>query len=289
MRGVLDVPEWPDLEALKERLEAALAGATCTGARVVRPTVLRMPVAGTLDEALRGRRLMQVRHRGKFLVLAFSEDRAAPLPVPSLVVNPMLTGLFELARPGDPLDPETCILFEFGAVSLRYIDGRQMGKVYWVPEAGLASIVAGWQRLGPEANLEDLDEGQWVRRARRHRHEVRNLLMHQEFVAGIGNAYADEILWRAGFHPKRPTRSLSDDDLRHLYRTIRALMAEALDEVRAGLPANLKAKVRHFFAVRGHAGEPCSRCGTRIVRRSLGYLETDFCPRCQPAPPGQLY
>lgn len=65
-------------------------------------------------------------------------------------------------------------------------------------------------------------------------------------------------------------------------------MAEALSEIRAQLPPNLKAKVRHFFAVRGHAGEPCPRWGTRIVRRSLGYRETDFCPRCQPAPEGQI-
>ncbi len=251
------------------------------GRRVVhaeerQPLVLRLPVAGPLERLLAGRVLAGVDLRGKFLGFTFDDGA-------ELVTNPMLTGVFSLAPRRD-----ACIRLGLeGDVVLDYADPKRMGKVYYVP-AGVSrdAAVAGYAGQGPNADLEGLSAADFARRGRTRRCEVRNLLLDPTFVAGIGNAYADEILWAARLHPKRPVRDLGKAEWDALHAAVRDVLAEAERLVEAELPPDLGTKIRSHMKVRGQAGEPCPRCGARIVRRHLGYLETDFCPRCQPDPSG---
>lgn len=277
------MPEWPDLVVLRHRLAGALTGRTIRAVSVHNPLVLR--AARPPEDLLMGRTLTGVDHRGKFLSFAWDDGGR-------LVVNPMLTGVFALSPAGARRTRDTALVIQFagGDPELRYRDEKQMGKVYAVPPGEpVGAMVPGWDGLGPPADLATLDAATFARRARQRRYEVRNLLLDQEFLAGIGNAYADEILWAACLHPKRKVTGLSDVDLAGLYAAIRDTVAAGTAAVEQGLPPELGIKVRSHMQVRGREGKPCSRCGTTILLRSLGYLETNFCPRCQPAPEGHIY
>lgn len=275
------MPEWPDLFVLRQRLESALTGRAAVGAEVFNPIVLRAVLP--LPQWLAGRRLTALSHRGKFLTFHWDDGSL-------MVVNPMLTGVFALTAPGTKRTKDTAFTITFeGDVQLRYRDEKQMGKVYLLRGEEPDRAVPGFAGLGPSADPATFDAADFIGRGRKRQYEARNLLMDQEFLAGIGNAYADEILFAARLHPKRKVTSLADDEWAELARAVRTVMAGAVEAVEAGMPPGLGVKVRSHMKVRGREETPCPRCGTRIVLRSLGYMETNFCPGCQPAPPGQIY
>lgn len=277
------MPEWPDLAVLRRRLSDALVGRRIEAADVYKPIVLRLPVAGSLADHVAGRLLERIAHRGKYLLFHLENGSG-------LVVNPMLAGLFSLDPATVRVAGDTCIMLRFeGGREVRYRDAKQMGKVYYLPDMRETGQIPGFAEQGPDADPAILSFETFRQRAAGRRCEVRNLLLDQGFIAGIGNAYADEILFAAGLHPKRKVQQLGPDDWHNLWQATRTVLASALERVEAELPPKLGVKVRDHLQVRGRAGEPCPRCGTRIVRRHLGYLETDFCPKCQPAPPGQIY
>jgi formamidopyrimidine-DNA glycosylase len=150
------------------------------------------------------------------------------------------------------------------------------------------SSVHGFEELGPEAGDFPWSEREFAARARATRREVRNLLQDQTFLAGIGNAYADEILWEAQLHPKRRVATLSDEEMSRFYRALKDVIARGVRKVEEHLPPELGTKIRDHMKVRGHKGKPCPRCGTAIIKTRHGLDDMYLCPRCQPPPKGQL-
>jgi formamidopyrimidine-DNA glycosylase len=273
------MPEWPDLHIVRGRLEKALVGHEIVLVRVGDPLVLR--ATRPVETALANRRFEAVRHRGKFLI--FDLDRGA------IVVNPMLAGVFELAEAEAKLTRSTALsLVLDDGNDLRYRDDKRMGKVHVLEDGEDIGAVHGLARLGPEAGDLSWSAREFAERARATRRELRNLLMDQEFVAGIGNAYADEILWEAQLHPKRRVVTLDEEELSRLHRAVIEVIARGVREVEAGLPPELGTKIRDHMKVRGHKGKPCPRCGTPIVKSRHGLDDMYLCPRCQPPPRGQI-
>ena len=259
---------------MRERIAAALVGQKVVAVRGGDPVVLR--ALKPVDELLVGRTLRSVTHHGKFLIFAFDGL--------DMTVNPMLAGLFLLQPAGAKATKDTRMRLEFeGGTELRYRDDVRMGKVYVGIEA------PGLSDIGPDAGTLDWTEAAFSERAKAKRSEVRNLLQDQTFVSGIGNAYADEILWDAKLHPKRRVGSLTPDEMHRLYRSLRTVIATGLAEVETAMPAQLGEKPRAHMQVRGRAGKPCPRCGATLMRRRKGLDDVDLCPKCQPAPKGQLY
>jgi len=268
------MPEWPELRVMRERIAAALVGKKIVAVRLGDPVVLR--AVKPVDELLVGRTLRSVAHHGKFLIFAFDGL--------DMTVNPMLAGIFSLQPVGAKATKDTRMRLEFeGETELRYRDDVRMGKVYVGIEApGLADI-------GPDAGTLDWSEAEFAERAKAKRSEVRNLLQDQTFVSGIGNAYADEILWTAQLHPKRRVGSLTKEEMHRFYASLRSVVATGLAEVETSMPRELGVKPRDHMKVRGRAGTPCPRCGATLMRRRKGLDDVDLCPKCQPAPKGQLY
>ena len=268
------MPEWPELRVMQQRIQGALGGKGVVAVRVGDPVVVR--ALKPVEELLVGRTLRSVTHRGKYLIFAFDGLE--------MTVNPMLAGIFSLQPTGAKVSKDTRLRLEFaGGAELRYRDDVRMGKVYLGVEApGLADI-------GPDAGTLDWSEQEFATRAKAKRSEIRNLLQDQTFVSGIGNAYADEILWDAMLHPKRRIGSLSPEEISRLYGSLRSVVANGLTKVEAAMPPELGKKPRDHMQVRGRAGKPCPRCGTTIMRRRKGLDDVDLCPKCQPAPKGQLY
>jgi formamidopyrimidine-DNA glycosylase len=291
------VPELPDLAILSDAFHAALAGRFVMSAEAPGPLTVRGTPA-ELD-ALVGQRLRRFSRRGKFLGLEFDRDR--------VVINAMLTGRLQLAidpemrRPQktmfvlgfgtrDAIPPETAAwthgagwIPEDGATpELRYRDPTQMGKVYLLP-AGVERQVpgAGPDEMGPDADDPSLTLEIWRERIRRHPGELKNLLRNQEFVAGVGNAYSDEILHAAGLLPSRKRGTLAPEEVDDLYRAARGTLASAVAVLRERVPPKFETEIRDFLAVHNRGGEACPRCGQRIAQTEAGGFVTSYCRHCQ--------
>jgi len=290
------VPELPDLAVVTEAFHAALSGRSVISATAPAP----LSVRGTPAElaALVGQRLDRVGRRGKFVTFDFERDRIA--------VNAMLTGRFELATPGAKMPARTGLLLAFGTrtkgpadsatwtrgaawmpadasdVEVRYRDPTQMGKVYLLP-AGQDRAVPGFggSEQGPDADSPELTLDVWRERIRKHPGELKPLLRNQAFVAGIGNAYSDEILHAAKLSPFRKRSSLAPEEIDALYASTRSVLARAINILRERVPPTFETQVRDFLAVHRRGGEACPRCGTRISEVSSRSEATSWCRGCQ--------
>ncbi|HZU75972.1 MAG TPA: zinc finger domain-containing protein, partial [Dehalococcoidia bacterium] len=199
-----------------------------------------------------------------------------------LVLNPMLTGRFQYVPPGERLRVRTCavVLFENGR-QLRYVDRQLMGKLYLVREETLATVPQ-FAEMGPDVLSPAFTEDEFRRRLRRHPGMIKNILTNHAFVAGIGNAYADEILFAAGIHPYRKRTQLASDEIGRLYRAIGEVMDWALPIVAARMCDELTYEEwREHLRVHNRGGEPCPNCGSRISQITAGQRITSFCRRCQ--------
>jgi formamidopyrimidine-DNA glycosylase len=299
------MPELPDLAILADALDEALAGRRMAGAKVPQTLVLR----GTPAElaGFDGQLLKSIRRRGKFLVFKFERDR--------IVFNPMLTGRLGIAVAGSKPWPQWAAAFFFSAVDeaarqqlldgrgadglqhdwpadadwlpardlgveLRYRDVTRMGKIYLVPE-GVNRPIAGWDEQGPDADDADLTLEQWRARIAKYSGELKNLLRNQAFVAGIGNAYSDEILWAARLLPFRKRSSLAADEVDDLYAAVRQVLPWAIEELHERVPPRLEVEQRDFLKVHRKGGNACPRCGTKLSQVSAGGFDTTFCRGCQ--------
>ncbi len=287
------MPELPDLAVLAEAFDPALGGRPVLSAEALDPIVVRATPAD-LDR-LRGTILRSVDRRGKHIVLRIDGADAW--------IAPMLTGRLQLAPPGTtkpkaaarlvlgrrtaparPAAPWTrgaaWLPPDEGTIELRYLDSTRMGKVYVVPD-GSGRTVPGIVDLGPDADDPALTLDAWRKRIRRYPGELKGLLRNQGFVAGIGNAYSDEILHAAGLHPFRKRPSLAAEEVDELYRAMRTTLAEAVALLRVRVPPTFERQVRDHLRVHLRGGLPCPRCGTTISEVSPGREATSYCRRCQ--------
>jgi formamidopyrimidine-DNA glycosylase len=290
------VPELPDLSVVADALHAALAGRLVRAAEAPGPLAVR----GTPAElsGLVGQRLVSIRRQGKFLLIALERDEVA--------CNPMLTGRFQLASASSKRPTKTAVVLGFGprasgpydaapwtdgaswlpardgAPEIRYRDPTQMGKIYLRP-ADIERPVPGLGApdQGPEADDPTLTIEVWRDRIRKHPGELKNLLRNQSFVAGIGNAYSDEILHAAGLLPFRKRSSLAAEEIDGLYSATVLTLTNAIDTLRARVPPTFEHQVRDFLAVHNKGGQPCPRCGTKITEVRAGGFITSYCRGCQ--------
>jgi formamidopyrimidine-DNA glycosylase len=267
------MPELPDLESIRAVLVQRIVDVPILSAAVLRPLVVRNMLGGELNDGLAGRRFTDVRRRGKFLLLPLDDGN-------HLVVHPMLAGRLRYGPPlaRDRTRDALAIRFADGA-ELRYNDARDMGKVYLV---ATLDQVPTFAELGPEATDPALTLELFRERLRPRRGEIKGALVDQTFVAGIGNAYADEILWRAQIYPFRRRTSLGQEEIATLYDAMRAVLAEAIATLAVRVGEDIDKEVRDFLVVHGKPGQPCPRCGGTISEVKQAGSATHFCRTCQP-------
>lgn len=270
------MPELPELEIVREILTRRLVGRRVEEVRLKgkgAPIVVRDLTAAGFVEGVRRATLESVERRGKFLLL-----RLAPSGL-TLAVNPKLTGRFQLCPPGEKKAGPVHVTFVFDAPleELRYVDSKMMGQLYLT--ASLEAIPT-FSDMGPDALEVDLDE--FRRRLRSFRGEIKGILVRANFVAGIGNAYADEILWQARLHPFRKRTTLTPEETEGLHVALRTTLTTAIDQVRRDMGEAIHLKPRDFFSVHMRGGQPCPRCGTTVSEITAHQRITSFCRTCQP-------
>lgn len=274
------MPELPDLQYIVRVLGPAIAGRRITGASVKEPVVIRTLLASPdglplgFASALEGRVFGELRRHGPFL--AFDMDDRL------LVVHCMLAGRLQHApRSAKPLAHLCFSLSLDDGSRLSYGDEKRMGKVY-VTSPGATAAIPGFDTQGIDVVSEAFTFEAFEALIRGRRQQARVFLMDQAALSAIGNAYADEILFAAGIHPKTPCSSLSAQERRKLYDSIRSVLAWGIAEVaKAGQP--IEVKVRDHMKVRNRKDQPCPACGATIRRAGVLGYDSFFCPRCQPA------
>jgi formamidopyrimidine-DNA glycosylase len=271
------MPELPDLTVVAEQLAMRATGKTVAEATAPTPILLRATPADLAT--LAGLQLGQASRRGKFLLLPFERDGR---PVKLLAANPMLAGRFWLL--GDSRErvrARTGLRLRFtDGAELRYVDREMLGKLYLVGPDQLDAI-PGWSEMGPDADDPALTLDVFRQRIRRHPGELKPLLRNSKFVAGIGNAYSDEILWEAKLAPFRKRSTLRPEEIDRLYEAMRSVLGDAKERLRELVPPNIETQHREFLKVHLRGGQPCPRCG-RELRQIGGDEATTFCRTCQP-------
>jgi formamidopyrimidine-DNA glycosylase len=278
----LIMPELPEVETVARGLDSALVGRTIAAVEVVWPGSIVDQDPEVFTARLSGQRVRRVGRRGKWVVFDLNGGD-------TLLVHLRMTGrlLLETEACADPDYLRIRFVLDDGH-SLCFSDMRKFGRVWLVDEP---AVVLG--DLGPEPLADDFTVdrlGEIL--ADRHR-QIKPLLLDQRVIAGLGNIYVDESLWRAAIHPLRRSDTLSPDEVQRLHRSIRAVLREAID--REGTTLDDRGYVgadgrpggfAEELGVYGRAGETCPRCGCAVERIVVGQRGTHICLQCQPAPEG---
>jgi formamidopyrimidine-DNA glycosylase len=284
------VPELPEVETVRRDLEAALVGRriSAVSAPGVR-TFRRHPDVADVVARTLGRRLVGVGRRGKYLLLRLDSPDA-------IVVHLRMSGQLLVVDPAAPQARHTHATFSFeagplgSARELRFVDPRTFGEVF-VSAAGPpggGGEVAELAHLGVEPLDPALDAAALGRLLRARRAGLKALLLDQRVVAGIGNIYADEILWRARIRHSRRSDALSRPQVGRLHDSMVTTLLDAIAHRGSSLAdeqyRDLYGRVgsyQQFHNVHGRERQPCPRCGGEIRRVRAAGRSTYFCPRCQ--------
>jgi len=272
------VPELPEVETIKRSLAPRLLGRTILAVEVRLPKLLAGMEPAALARRLVGQVIGGMDRRGKYLLLELAAgDRVA--------FHLRMSGRLVLRAAGPTEEPHAYLFFHLtGGEDLVYVDPRKFGRLYYL-SAG-EKLPPPLFALGPEPLGADFTPSLLAEILAGRRGAIKPVLLDQRLIAGIGNIYADEILHRAGIHPRRPAGGLKEDELRRLYDAIRGVLTEAIsyrgtskrDYVDGeGRPGDYQERL----AVYGRADEPCRVCGHPIRRIVVGGRGTYFCPVCQ--------
>lgn len=269
------MPEAPDLYVIRDFLEPRLVGRTITVAAERKPLVLRNMIGEKFTDDLPGRSFTAVGRRGKLLLFTLGEERR-------MVISPMLTGGFRYCLPTDRMEASAILTFDLDdGHQLRYFDQKRMGQVYYLRPDQLGEIVR-LENQGPDVLDEPLDLKSFEAALKPFRGEIKGILTRGQAVSGIGNAYADEILFAAGLFPFRKKSKLTPEELGRLHAAVHTVPQEAIGILQVRVGDVIHKKVRDFLKVHGKGGKPCPRCGTRISAIKANRRETNFCRTCQP-------
>jgi formamidopyrimidine-DNA glycosylase len=269
------MPELPEVETIARGLREPLVGRQFTGVRVGWEKLVAKPAVEEFERGLVGRRILGVKRRGKYLVFTLSGGG-------NLIVHLRMTGRLLIKNSGDELDKHDHLIFELDdGRELRFNNVRKLGRVYLVDDED--EIVG---RLGPEPLDDDFAPADFAALLSARRGMIKPLLLNQRFIAGIGNIYADEALFAACIHPERRADTLTAEEIECLYRAIRRVLRQGIENRGTTLSAYRDAEGREgsnqeYLRVFRHTGQPCPRCGTPIERTAVGGRGTYFCPRCQ--------
>ncbi|CAI8792936.1 bifunctional DNA-formamidopyrimidine glycosylase/DNA-(apurinic or apyrimidinic site) lyase [Methylococcus capsulatus] len=270
------MPELPEVETTRRGIAPHIAGWRIVDVRV-REARLRWPVPADLGETLTGRRLTDVRRRGKYLLLDFDEG--------TLIAHLGMSGSLRICKPGFPprKHDHVDLVFE-GDICLRYHDPRRFGCLLWTAEPPERHPLLA--ALGPEPLDKAFDGAHLHRLAAGRNTAVKSFIMDSRVVAGVGNIYANEALFRAGIHPARPAGKISLARYRNLGEHIAEVLAASIEQGgttlrdfvnESGAPGYFKQVLRVY----DRAGQPCRVCGEPIRCMRLGQRATYYCPRCQ--------
>lgn len=273
------MPELPEVETIRRVLEPQIKGLTITEVTVNRPEVIDHPTAEEFCQALTGQTIDIMTRRGKFLsVLLDSGDY--------FVLHLRMTGCLLLTPADYPAEKHTHIVFHLSSGDeLRFSDTRRFGR-FWLFRKGESDTYNGMDKLG----LEPFDSGLTADYLQQHfgkrKKAIKECLLDQSVIAGIGNIYSDEILFASGIYPARPAKGMTHAEWERLAAIIPERLAYFIEKNALTPEEYLEGKGQDyrntpFLQVYGRGGEPCPNCGAALCRMTIGGRSSVYCPGCQ--------
>lgn len=312
------MPELPEVETVRRTLASGLQAAVITDVEVRSDDVIALPGPEDFCRRLIDKRFGKIGRRGKYLLMHLTEaGSTAGVLRPTdwvLVTHLRMTGRLVLAEPEQSELPHTHVIVALSnGHQLRFSDVRRFGRLYlfpatqlpvallrqaqlldqqprapWGPvDNGQPSAAPGLFKLGPEPLSEEFTVDYLAHQLRRRGAPVKAVLLDQRVVAGLGNIYVDEALFRASVHPGIPARNLTGRQLEKLVAGIKQVLTEAIadrgttfSDYRdgSGQPGQFQRRLQVF----SRSGQPCRKCGTPVQKTRLAGRGTHFCPTCQP-------
>lgn len=281
------MPELPEVEVLTRHLRPLLLGRTIRAVTVRRARVMAPTTAAEFEMQLVGAKFVELRRRAKYLCFGMRGKHSKAGFI--LLGHLGMTGRMYLARKKDPLPKHAAVVLDLGRQNFIYEDARYFGR--------LTLDATPLEKLGPEPLEADFTPEVLGAGLKRSRQPVKVKLLDQSMVAGIGNIYASEALFRAGISPRRPANRLTQPQVRKLWRSIRTVLATAI-KFGSTVPLNFSpnesdglfyygsaAGADDFYTERlriyDRRGKPCHICETPVQRIFQAARSTFFCPRCQ--------
>ena len=279
------MPELPEVETVRRGLNNLTLNQKILGGEVLLPRTLAYP--SEIDafwQGITGVAIAQWQRRGKYLLAQLRSDRSAGW----LGVHLRMTGQLLWLERDAPLQKHTRIrLFFADNYELRFIDTRTFGKVWYCPpELELESVITGLQKLGPEPFAADFSVEYFTQQLQNRRRLIKTLLLDQAVVAGIGNIYADEALFKSGILPDTVAADLERKQIAKLHQAIIDVLQTSIDKGGTTFSdfLNLLGVSGNYgdaALVYGRKDQPCKVCGTPIEKIKLGGRSSHFCPNCQ--------
>jgi formamidopyrimidine-DNA glycosylase len=273
------VPELPEVETIRAKLAPALTGRRLDSVAILDPRLVRPYEPAEVAAELTGERVAAVERRGKYVVVRFESGRV-------LLIHLRMTGSLRTSEGDLAEDPHRRAVIRLDNGSdVVYRDIRRFGTWLLLEPEEVEPYLAA--RLGEEPLDALFTAAHLGERLANRRAPLKAALLDQRTLAGMGNIYVDEALWRARLHPLRPAHTIDRGELRRLHRGIRAALEAGIARQGSTLrdyrqPDGTSGSMQHEFRVYGRGGEPCDRCGTPIARTRVAGRGTWFCPTCQP-------
>lgn len=273
------MPELPEVETVRRIISPQIEGCVIGAITINHPQVIKHPEAGVFCDAVKGRAIVGTDRRGKFLKIALDNGAV-------IVLHLRMTGQF-LVTPADfPVEKHTHVIFQLDSGrQLRYIDTRRFGG-FWLIAKDEPDDVTCMPKLGLEPFDPALTAAYLQGKAGGSRRAIKNMLLDQTIVTGIGNIYSDEILFRTKIHPQRACRDLSYTEWQALAESIPCIINWGIETNAVTAEEHLAGKGKKYrntpyLQAYGHAGKPCPRCDTPFKKVSVGGRSSCYCPHCQ--------
>jgi formamidopyrimidine-DNA glycosylase len=275
------MPELPEVETVVRSLRPMVVGQTIHEMWYDWPRTLHSPSPDIFAARVRGQKVHDVTRRAKYIILHLDHD--------FLLVHLKMTGRLYVLEAGAVVPDDRWIHVRFQldkGSSLCFSDSRKFGRIYLASQ--VEHVVKG---IGPEPLEADFTPEVFFQRLNSRDRALKPLLLDQAFVAGVGNIYADEALFRSGLHPLRRSGTLGRDDAYRLYGAVRDALSAGISHEGASInwyrkPDGTRGNSQDHFFVYGRDGQPCHTCQATIEKIRVGQRGTHFCPRCQPAHKG---
>ena len=281
------MPELPEVETVRRGLNKLTVRQPIQGGEVLLTRTLAYPAdIEQFWQGITGVGINQWQRRGKYLLAQLENDSGEPAGW--LGVHLRMTGQLLWVKQDYPLQKHTRIRLLFdGNQELRFVDTRTFGKFWLVPpQLERESIITGLQKLGPEPFDTDFSLDYFTQKLNNRRRNIKTLLLDQAIVAGIGNIYADEALFKSGIKPDTLANNLTARQIKRLHQAITDVLQTAIDKGGTTFSdfldlLGVSGNYGDTALVYGRKGEPCRVCGTPIEKIKLGGRSSHFCPNCQ--------
>lgn len=273
------MPELPEIETMLNAIKPEVINKDINKTEVFNEKVIAHPDIASFLDLLQNRKIKNLYRKGKFILIELDKDL-------TLAFHMRMTGKLFMVPKESPLEKHTHFILSINnsPYELRFVDTRRFGRI-WLCHNDELDKITGIDSLGVDPLTEDFNFNYFKEKIGRKKQVIKNFLLDQHNIAGIGNIYADEILFESGIHPERKVNTLSDEEIEKLINNTKKILNKSIEINKATAKEYFEEennyRYNEFFKVYNKSDTKCPNCGNNIVRKKIGQRSSHFCPHCQ--------